>query len=69
MPDYHCAECGAEASVQGGKVVRACGHDGAAVLAPRTCKLYGEGGIDPRGPGPLGRALMALKGLIHIKGA
>lgn len=67
MADYHCGECGAEASIQDGKVVRTCEHDGAAVLAPRSSTLYGHGGIEPQGL--LGRALRALKALLHTKGA
>lgn len=60
MSGYYCAECGLTVKVlDTGDLVRSCDHDGAAVLAPRTATLYGEGGAAERGL--VARAVAALR--------
>lgn len=43
MHPYYCKECGAQAYVIDGAVVRTCDNHAAPVIADRTCQLLGEG--------------------------
>lgn len=68
MKDYVCSVCGAECFVESGVVRRTCGHDDAAVIADRTCTLYGAGGADNQGL--FFRAVSALQSIARaFKGA
>ncbi len=40
---YFCKDCGAQASVADGVVVRTCTHANSIIIAERTCNLLGEG--------------------------
>lgn len=50
-PLYYCAICKRAVIVRDHgpgvepDIIRACGHDGATVIAPRKVTLYGEGGM------------------------
>jgi hypothetical protein len=42
---YYCKECGKEATVIDNRVFRLCDHHGSTIIAERTVKLYGAGGL------------------------
>lgn len=44
-PQYVCAVCGAPVKVEDERLVRACEHDGGAVVAAMNAKVVGEGGF------------------------
>ena len=41
---FTCKECGIPVIVVDGKIIRACKHDGAGVVAGMTAKCTGTGG-------------------------
>lgn len=43
MHPYYCKDCGAQASVVDGAVVRTCDHHNSTIIAERSCQLFGEG--------------------------
>lgn len=45
MTTYECSECGAEAKIVDGVLVRTCEHD-APIIANLTATVYGESAVD-----------------------